>query len=211
MLSADDIDFLKEQFKDLKGEVTLTLFTSKDCELCKEDEELLRDIVSVSPKLKLDVTDIEKDPQKAKIMGIEKAPAIVFTGDKTYPIYYIGSPIGYETSALVADIISISTRESSLPNSIKEELKKINQVVEIKVFVTPSCPYCPGMVHTAHLFSLENSKIITKMVECAEFDDECTKYNVEAVPKVVINDKVEYEGATPPAYLLERIKEALSN
>ncbi|MCW1293778.1 MAG: thioredoxin family protein, partial [Candidatus Rehaiarchaeum fermentans] len=203
------ISYLKERFKEMDKEVTITLFVSDNCDLCKEDIELLKELSSIDERIKLDIVDIEKDNKKAQLLGIKNAPAIVLTGDYTYPIYYLGSPIGYEFSALIEDIINISKRNSELSNEIKQKLKSINQNVEIKVFVTPSCPYCPGMVHTAHLFSIENNKIVSKMIECGENSEECEKYEVAAVPTVVINDKVRFEGLVSPNILLQRVQESI--
>ncbi|MCW1311670.1 MAG: thioredoxin family protein [Candidatus Rehaiarchaeum fermentans] len=209
MLTEEDISYLKERFKEMDKEVTITLFVSDNCDLCKEDIELLKELSSIDERIKLDIVDIEKDNKKAQLLGIKNAPAIVLTGDYTYPIYYLGSPIGYEFSALIEDIINISKRNSELSNEIKQKLKSINQNVEIKVFVTPSCPYCPGMVHTAHLFSMENNKIVSKMIECGENSEECEKYEVAAVPTVVINDKVRFEGLVSPNILLQRVQESI--
>lgn len=209
MLTEEDISYLKERFREMDKEVTITLFVSDNCDLCKEDIELLKELSSIDERIKLDIVDIEKDNKKAQLLGIKNAPAIVLTGDYTYPIYYLGSPIGYEFSALIEDIINISKRNSELSNEIKQKLKSINQNVEIKVFVTPSCPYCPGMVHTAHLFSMENNKIVSKMIECGENSEECEKYEVAAVPTVVINDKVRFEGLVSPNILLQRVQESI--
>ncbi len=49
------------------------------------------------------------------------------------------------------------------------------------------------------------------MIEAEEFPELANKYEVMAVPKIVINDKVSFEGAYPPAYFLKYLKHALQS
>ena len=48
----------------------------------------------------------------------------------------------------------------------------------------------------AHRLALENDAIRGDMVEAIEFPQLAVKYGVMGVPKVVINEEVEFEGAT---------------
>ena len=77
------------------------------------------------------------------------------------------------------------------------------------VFVTPTCPYCPIAVRASHRFAILNKNIYGDMIEALEFNKLADKYGVFAVPKIVINDKVEFEGAMPDSFLLSKILEAL--
>ena len=47
------------------------------------------------------------------------------------------------------------------------------------------------------------------MIEATEFPEMSQKYGVMAVPKIVINDKIKFEGAVPEHVFLKKIKEAL--
>jgi len=88
-------------------------------------------------------------------------------------------------------------------------VRAIDKPVKIKVFVTPSCPYCPRAVIAAHRFAYENDNIVGEMIEAQEFPEISQLYNVYAVPKVVINEAVEFEGALPEKQFLEYIMEAI--
>ena len=47
-------------------------------------------------------------------------------------------------------------------------------------------------------------------VEATEFPELSRAYGVSAVPKIVINDRVEFEGALPEAQFLEAVLRAAS-
>lgn len=49
----------------------------------------------------------------------------------------------------------------------------------------------------AHKLAIENEHITADVVEVSEFPEIGNKYNVYGVPKVVINEHVQFEGALP--------------
>lgn len=74
-------------------------------------------------------------------------------------------------------------------------MKSVTKPLHIQVFVTPTCPYCSIAVRTAHQLAIENLNITADMVESIEFPHLANRYSVMAVPKTVINDKIEFVGA----------------
>jgi predicted DsbA family dithiol-disulfide isomerase len=48
---------------------------------------------------------------------------------------------------------------------------------------------------TAHRFALENNKIKADMIESSVFPHLAVKYNVQSVPKIIINEETELVGA----------------
>jgi predicted DsbA family dithiol-disulfide isomerase len=59
--------------------------------------------------------------------------------------------------------------------------------------------------------AIENPVITADMVEAIEFPHLANKYDVMAVPKVVINDRIYFEGALPEAHFLEHVLLAVEN
>ncbi len=90
-----------------------------------------------------------------------------------------------------------------------ERIKKISKPVNIKVFVTLSCPHCPGAVQNAHRLAMLNQNIEGEMIEAQTFYELSTKYKVSGVPKIVINDKIELVGNQPIESYMKQL-EALS-
>ena len=66
--------------------------------------------------------------------------------------------------------------------------------VHIQVFVTLTCPHCPAAAAIAHKLAIESDLIKADVIDGSEFPDMALKYNVIGVPKIVINEKIEFMG-----------------
>jgi glutaredoxin-like protein len=208
-ISKEDQEYLKKEFSKMTNPVKLVFFTQQfECEYCELTHELLNELSGISDKIKVEIYEFVKDQEKVKQYDIKRIPAIVVEGAKDYGIRFYGVPAGYEFSTLVEDIIDVSNGTTNLSQETKEELKKLTMPVHIQAFVTPTCPYCPRAVRMAHMMAMESDLVKGDMVEATEFPQLSNKYFVSAVPKVVINEKVEFEGALPEKNYLEKVMEA---
>ena len=80
--------------------------------------------------------------RKARKFDIKYSPTLVFDPDN-YRIRWLGGPLGEEGRTFVEAIIMLGYRNSGLsPESIKI-LDRIQGPRKVKVFVSPTCPYCP--------------------------------------------------------------------
>ncbi len=61
----------------------------------------------------------------------------------------------------------------------------------------------------AHKLAMENVHITGDVVEVSEFIDLAQRYQVQAVPKTVINDRVEFTGALPEPRFVQEVLKAL--
>ena len=114
--------------KEMKDEVKIWMFTDKSkekCEHCDTVEGLMRELCSTSKKLSLYAYDINDHQKEAKVLGIERVPAILLHGVAAYGIYYYGMPTGYEFNSLIEDIIDVSNSKSRLSKISKDALQGI--------------------------------------------------------------------------------------
>lgn len=206
-------DILTKQFSEkLVDEVRLVVFSQEvPCLFCKETELVANELAEVSPKIKVERYDFVKDMMKAKEFRIDKIPAIAVIGKKDYGVRFYGIPSGYEFNSLVGAILDVSRAESSLSQKTKDVLKLIDNSVHIQVFVTPTCPLCPAAVRLAHRLAIESDMIWADMVESTEFVPLAQKYAVTGVPKIVINEKFEFNGALPEDLFVMHVMHALSH
>ena len=200
---------ISKQLSVLNKEVKLVMFIQElECMYCRETRTLLEELVETSDKLKLEVYNFVIDKDKAELYGVDKIPAIVMLeGDKDFGIRYYGIPSGYEFASLLEDIKMVGTGDVDLSEDIIERVKLIDKDVHLQVYVTPTCPYCPRAVITAHKFAYLNPKIKADMVEATEFPHLSRKYNVMGVPRTIINENDFVEGAVPEEILLDKIYE----
>jgi glutaredoxin-like protein len=205
LIKEKDREVLAKEFEKINMPVKILVFTGGDeCEYCKETLEIATELKALSQKLAVENYDIQKNKDVAQKYGIDKTPAIVLECAERRAIFY-GIPAGYEFTTLIEDIIEISQDRPVLYDKTREMLTKVDKDVHIMVFVTPTCPYCPAAVRTAHKFAFENRRIRAEMIEASEFPELAEKYAVFSVPKVVINNDVEFEGAYPEEQFAEQV------
>ncbi|MBM3945133.1 MAG: glutaredoxin [SAR202 cluster bacterium] len=221
MLQASDRQQITRRFEEgLDGDVTVRLFTQglgglfvpgRECQTCEPTRKLLQEVCDLSPRLHLEVIDFYKDRQAAEAAGVDRIPTIVIEGGGATGgrLRYYGMPSGIEFSVLLQAILNASKRDSGLKPETREELASLTENVHIQVFVTPTCPYCPGVAGAAHAMALESPRVRADVVEVQEFPQFARAYNVRSVPMTVINDKTVFTGAVNETGLLERILETV--
>jgi hypothetical protein len=57
--------------------------------------------------------------------------------------------------------------------------------------------------------AVASERVTAVAIEATEFPDLSRAYRVSAVPKIVINDRVEFEGALPEPQFLEAVLRAV--
>lgn len=193
----------------LEGQVRFVFFTQKQaCISCTEQESLLKEVAALSGRISLEVYDFLDDAEKARSFGIIKIPATAVIGKKDYGIRFYGATLGYEFSSLIEAILMASSGKSGLPADIEALLAIIDVPVHLEVMVTLTCPYCPNMVHLAHQMSVASEFITADEIDSAEFPQLTQRYEVNGVPKTVINEGASFEGALPPLQaILEILKD----
>jgi len=210
LLSKKIIKELNETFKGLKKDVTLKFFTQEvECQFCKETRDLIMELKDTSKKINVDIYDFMKDKPEAEKHGVDKIPAIVVMDETDYGIRFYGIPGGYEFTSLIEAIRLVSIGENGLQPETKKFLDTLKKDVHLQVFVTPTCPYCPGAVVLAHRMGYYSPKVKADMIEATEFPHLAMKYNVMGVPRTVINETEFLEGAAPENMVVDKIKAVL--
>jgi len=211
LLQDKDKEAVETRFQEeLVNSVKLVNFTQAlECQFCAETRKLVQEVAALSDKIELEVYNLAIDKEKVEEYGVDKIPAIAILGEKDYGVRYYGIPSGYEFSSLIEDIIDISKREVELLPATKEALAEITEPLHFQVFVTPTCPYCPQAVRLAHKLAIESDHVRADMVEAIEFPHLAIKYNVRGVPRIVINETIQIEGAQPEPMLMAQLQEAL--
>ena len=213
LIKEEDKKYLVQDFeKHLKDAVDIVIFSSDnpDCKYCKETVELGEEVAETSGKIHILKNNFDKNKEEANSYEVVKSPATLVTkhGEKSGRIKYYGIPSGYEFGSLIEDIKNVSKGEVEVSSKAVEMINKIDRPVSIKVYVTPTCPYCPKAVGTAHKFAILNKNITGEMVESLEFEDEASEVGVSSVPHIVINGEVQFVGAYPDDQFAEYVLEA---
>ena len=78
-------------------------------------------------------------------------------------------------------------------------------MIYIKVFVTPSCKYCPEIAELALSLAMQFKTIKTEIIEVQEYPDLANNYDISSVPLTIINDKIQLSGPISSYTLVESI------
>lgn len=211
LLNDEIVKNVTEMLADLANDVRLVVFTTANgCEYCKEIVQLAQEVAATSSKLTTEVYDFDKAPDKAKAFNITMAPAIAIIGQRDYGLRYYGIPSGHEFSTLLHGIQRASQGQPDLDPQTLSFLSGLDQPVNIQVFVTPTCPYCPRAAILAYEMAVASDKVVADVVESMEFQELANHFNVMGVPLNVINGKERVEGAAPPPMIVNAIKAALA-
>ncbi len=187
--------------KEFKEPVTVKVFSQAiGCESCQTVEELLKELAEVAgeERIRYEVHSPVLEKELAERYGVDRLPTIVIEGDRDYGIRYIGLPAGLEFSTLVQGILQVSKRKPNLSEKTLELLRQVDIPIELMVFVTTSCGYCPSAAVMAYNFALASDYITAKVIDASENQDLAERFQVVGVPKIVINNGVaEFVGAQP--------------
>ncbi len=188
---------VKREFAGLTGKVKLLVFTQEfECDYCAETRALTAELAELSDKVEVEVHDLLASKDLAEKYGADMIPAVVVLGegDRDCGNRFFGVPAGYEFSSLLEAIKMASSGDSGLSLEAKEALRGLEKPIHIQVFVTLTCPYCPMAVQLAHRCAVGSDLVRADMVEASEFPHLANRYGVYAVPKVVMNEQVSFEG-----------------
>lgn len=170
---------IKEAIKNLKESVNIVYNITEDE---KDIEEFLKD---VSTENKFIILKKDENLQEKPVFYIEK---------NGISIKFLGKISGGELKAFLDGVKMVANNEYNISERILDFVEKIDKQVDVKVFVTTLCGWCPPAILKALSFAIVNPNIKLTVIECYTFPDLAMKYNVASVPKTVINDKVEFVG-----------------
>ncbi|OHD69427.1 MAG: hypothetical protein A2W19_05835 [Spirochaetes bacterium RBG_16_49_21] len=200
---------LRDILKNMKDAVNLSFFTQEfECWPCTDVHEFVKELASLTDTIKLSVFDFQKDKARADKFRVDKIPAIVLNGkDNAYAgIKYYGLPGGYEINSFIQDMIELSGRKEPLPAAIASRIAAISKKVHLQVYVTLTCPFCPGAVAVAHRLAQESAMVEADMIDVSLFPYLGQRYQVTSVPMTIINETHSLVGVQPMENILDVIK-----
>jgi glutaredoxin-like protein len=172
------------------------------CEACPPTRRVLEHLAHEHEHVALEALNLVLDKERAAEYGVDRVPAIIVAGPGGDRVRYYGAPLGNELPTLVEAIAMTATGETRLSEQSRIQLKALSKPVRVQVFFTPTCIYCPQMISLANQAAVESPLVSATAIDATEFPDLVRRYNVNGVPKTIINDSVEIVGAAPEEELI---------
>jgi thioredoxin reductase (NADPH) len=196
-LPKESRDHLKEAFQALKEPVSLEVFTrdgSNDA-YNKAIRDFVRDLARISEKIEASYHELGSE--QAEKRGVERSPSLLIQPD-SFSLRYTGAPLGEEGRTFIETILLASKGSSGVSEVSAEVLDKLVEQREVKVFVNPECPYCPGQVSNAFKAAMHRPGLVrTEVIETRENQDLAKKYQATSLPHTVINEEFTQRGLQP--------------
>lgn len=216
MIPLKEQEAIRQKFAmELIGPVKIDFFTEKasnlevagkkPCTYCKPAQDMLLELSHLTDLISLRVHYMDAAKEEREKFGIERIPAIVLRGRGSHFVKYYGIPAGTEFPAFLESIVDLSRNEVLLSEESVKALEGLDRDVSVKVFVTPTCGYCPQMVQAAYQLALVSDKVHVEVIEVNEYPELAEQYKVEAVPLTVINDTVSLPGAMPEQQFVQQV------
>ncbi|MFP5221578.1 MAG: FAD-dependent oxidoreductase [Acidobacteriota bacterium] len=188
---------LKALFVDLVHPVNLHIFTlpgSGDV----FNEYLTRfstDLSKVSEKIILHQHRI--GDETARKLSVTYSPTVLLEPER-YRIRFVGAPMGEEGRSFLAALLMVSQRDSGLAQASRDMLQTLTEERTVKVFVSPTCPYCPPQAVNAFRCAVERPDMVSAWcIETGQMVELAQRFNVGSVPHTVFNDKLTVLGLEP--------------
>ena len=208
LLDEQTAEQVKEIFAGIKNSISLVYFTKNECENCNITGQLLNELNELSDSINLTVHNISENEEIKEKFNIEDAPSYLLLNldNEQVGSTFYGVPAGHEFNTLITNIIDASDDQKFFEKETLEKINKITKPIDIKVFVTTSCPHCPGAAINASRLAQLNPNITATIYEAQTFGEIAEKYTVSSVPKIVINEANEFLGNQPIEEFLKVIE-----
>jgi glutaredoxin-like protein len=221
MIPLREQEYIRERFeRELAGRLKVDYFTQRasalyvpgreECQYCEEVGKMLQELASLTDKIALTVREFRDEQEEAKKLGIDKVPGIVVRGPANRPLRFFGIPGGNEFPNFIDTLVEASKQQPSVAPEASKHLKKLKDDVSIDVYVTPTCPHCPGVARSAFRLALASAHVKASVVEIGEFPRLAQQLGVRAVPYTVLNKRSAVAGALDEAALAEAVAKAAS-
>lgn len=186
---------LTKLFGNMEHEVPLVLFTMPLINSQYNDavRAVIRAIRELSDKVRLREYDLSH--QLAKQYKVSHCPTLLFDPEH-FSIRWLGAPVGQEGRPLVEALIMLGSRNPEISGPSQNVLGKITTPRAIKLFVSPTCPFCPQQAVNALKAAIAKPELISLEIIDIQANPELTaQYNAFSVPVCFANDVMIARGA----------------
>jgi len=208
MFSDSDRAALERRFASMIEPITLLVFADEG-PISKQLTELAKALAAASPKIGVEVEGVDggRNP-KMKELRLDHWPVLVPTKADFTRIRYFGVPAGYEIAPMVEGLVELSASRTALTPRAREALSTVRRKANIKIFVLPTCHFCPIVAKHAYRAAIESKNVSVEVIDSQMFPDLATRHAVMGVPKVILNDNLDITGAIGEVEFFDKLRDS---
>ena len=199
-------DDLAARLAALSAPVRLVFFTQTfGCDTCLPARQAVDQIASLSDQITVEEHDFVLDTDEVTTHRIERVPAVAVVGDRDLGLRFYGVPGGYEMASIVDAVLLAATGDVGLSPESLAAIAVVDRPIDLKVFVTPTCAFCPQAVSLAYRLAAASDQITASAIEATAYPDLVRQYQVTGVPKTVVDGQIEILGAQPEEIFVREV------
>ncbi len=186
---------LRHTFEQLPNEIPLLLFAHRG----KEDvfvhacRQVIRAFRELTPKIT--VREYPLDHELAARYKIDSSPTLLIDPEH-YNIRWIGAPMGEEGRSFLEAMILVGSGKSGMSAQSRTVIDRLDSQRNVKVFVSPTCPYCPQQVVNGLKAAIEKPGLVSlDIIDTQVRPDLADQYGAHSVPQAFANDVLIAMGA----------------
>jgi thioredoxin reductase (NADPH) len=188
---------LKAIFGKMKFDIPLLLFTApgQNDYFCSALRQIIRVIREIAPRVSLREYDLHHE--LAARYQVNFSPTLLFDPER-YHIQWLGAPLGEEGRTLVEALRMLGHRQPDLSAPSGRILERLDTPRDIKVFVSPTCPYCPQQAVNGLKAAIARPDLVSlQIIDIQANPALADHYQANSVPQVLANDVLIALGAQP--------------
>jgi len=166
-----------------------------DGDKSRELEDLLRDIASLSDKIRYLRRD---DDARRPSFAIERPGSDV-------SVRFAGIPLGHEFTSLVLALLQVGGYPPKVGEELLEQARALDGDLVFETYFSLSCQNCPDVVQALNVMSVVNPRVRHVAIDGALFQDEVEARQVMAVPSVFLNGQPFGQGRMDLAQVLAKL------
>ncbi len=164
-------------------------------------EELLSELVALSPRLRLTVDGVPLPPDLADDLPV----AITLRGAALGGVHLAGAPAGFELPILITAIVAVSRGETGLAPGTVKVLAELRNPVTLRLLVSATCPNCGPEARLAVQMAIASRHVDTWILDAAQVPRLARRLGSSTLPAALINDICWVPGPQPELALLARV------
>jgi thioredoxin reductase (NADPH) len=186
---------LRQTFAALPNQIPLYLFAYKGkddvfVDACRQVIRAFRELTD-----KITLKEYNLDHELALKWNVDSSPTILIDPEH-YNIRWIGAPMGEEGRSFLEAMILLGMGKSDLSDQSLKVIERLDSPRNLKIFVSPSCPYCPQQVVNGLKAAIERPDLVSlEVIDIQCRPDLAEQYNAHSVPQAYANDMLIGQGA----------------
>jgi thioredoxin reductase (NADPH) len=186
---------LRQTFEQLPNDIPLLLFADRGREdvFAQATRQVIRAFRELSPRITLKEYDLGHE--LARRYQIVSSPTLLIAPGR-YDIRWLGAPMGEEARTFLETLILVGMGDSQLSEQSRKVIRRIDSARRIKVFVSPTCPYCPQQAVNAVKAVIELPEHLSlEIIDIQSEPELANQYSAQSVPQAFANDVLIGHGA----------------